>query len=638
MNGFKVTFLPENRDIEVDAGATIYEAAKKAGVFINSVCGGNGVCGQCRIQVVDGSARPSSNDIPFLSKEEIQSGYVLACQTQVRDNLRVVVPPQSRLEEEQILMEASPIAYSDPEKVTVRKLPYDPMALFAPLVTRIYLELPEPTIEDNVADTSRVCREVARRVGRDSCEMAFPVLRTLGMMLRQSQWKVTATVAFRDGSTQVVNVEKGDTTERAFGLAIDVGTTTVVVQLVHLKTGKVLGVEGSHNQQSHYGDDVLSRIAYVCGKGSLGTLQEAVLGNVNSLVASLCQEKKVNPYEIAAIVAAGNTTMSHLLIGLMPCSIRNEPYVPGADLYPRIKAGEVDIKVNPDAILEVLPSVSSYVGGDMVAGVLACGLADRAETSCLIDIGTNGEVVIGNNDWMVCCSASAGPAFEGAGMKSGMRATRGAIQSVEISGDRVTYETVGKASPRGICGSGVVDLIYEMARNGIVDIEGKFRTSTGNQRLSKNEVQWQYTIAFPEETETGESLVIEQTDIDNVLRSKGAVFAAIKSLVDYVGLSFDGIATFYIAGGFGNYLNLQKAIGIGLLPDVAEGKMQFIGNSSLMGARMVLLSVHAFERAQRIARGMTNIELSHHPPFMDEYMGALYLPHINRDLFPSVTY
>jgi uncharacterized 2Fe-2S/4Fe-4S cluster protein (DUF4445 family) len=290
-------------------------------------------------------------------------------------------------------------------------------------------------------------------------------------------------------------------------------------------------------------------------------------------------------------------------------------------------------------VLRVLPSVASYVGGDTVAGVLACGLADKPETTCLIDVGTNGEIVVGNNEWMLCCSASAGPAFEGGDTKCGMRATRGAMQKVEINNGNVAYETISKAKPRGICGSGLVDLLYELAKNRIVDIDGKFRPSVQDKRLIKGDTSLEYIVAFPEETETGQALVITQTDIDNILRSKGAIFAAIKSLLDYAGLAFDQLQRIYVAGGFGNYLNIEKAIGIGLLPDVPREKIEFIGNSSLMGARMALVSFHAFEKAISISQSITNIELSKFAPFADAYMAALYLPHIDRELlFPSIKY
>jgi uncharacterized 2Fe-2S/4Fe-4S cluster protein (DUF4445 family) len=331
--------------------------------------------------------------------------------------------------------------------------------------------------------------------------------------------------------------------------------------------------------------------------------------------------------------------MSHILLGLIPCSIRDDPYVPTVDLYPPISAKEIGVRINPQGIIQVLPSIASYIGGDTVAGVLACNMADRPETTCLIDIGTNGEIVIGNNEWMLSCSASAGPAFEGGDTKWGMRATRGAIEKVEIHNSKVLFETIGKVKPRGICGSGLIDLIHGLAKSKALDIDAKFSSSLQDRRIIAGEYGMEYIVAFPEETETGEALTIAQTDIDNIMRSKAAIFAAIKSLVDYAGLNFGQLERIYVAGGFGNYLNIEKAVGIGLLPDVPKERIEFVGNSSLMGARMALLSFHAFEKAIDISQSITNIELSKFSPFADEYMASLYLPHIDRErLFPSVKY
>jgi uncharacterized 2Fe-2S/4Fe-4S cluster protein (DUF4445 family) len=646
----KVTFLPDQKEVEVDEGVTLFEAAEKAGVYLNSLCGGEGVCGKCRVQVTKGQAKADKHSLVFLSKEEIQNGYVLACQTQVKDDLEVVIPPQSRLEEEQILTgshlkeqntwrETSPITYSEPDWVSVAKRPSDPASLFQPLVSKVYLELPEPTVDDNIPDTARIVRELRKKLGYSSYEIPLPCLQDLSAKLRRQGWKVTATVARHDDIGRILQIEIGDTADRNYGVALDVGTTTVVIQLAHLKTGQVTGVEGSHNLQARYGEDVLSRIAFVCGKGSTEVLQRAVVENINTLIQTLAREKNIAIEDITSIVAAGNTTMSHLLLGLTPCSIRDDPYVPTVDLYPQILAKELGININPQGVLQVMPSVASYVGGDTVAGVLACGLADRPETTCLIDIGTNGEIVIGNNEWMLSCSASAGPAFEGGDIKCGMRATRGAIQKVEINNGEVAYETIGKAKPRGICGSGLIDVIYELARNSILDIDGKFRPSIQDKRIIQENGEREYIVAFPEETETGRALVVAQTDIDNIMRSKGAIFAAIKSLSDYAGLTFGQLNKIYVAGGFGNYLNIEKAVGIGLLPDIPRERIEFIGNSSLMGARMALVSSYAFEKSITISQEITNIELSHFAPFGDEYMAALYLPHIDRGLlFPSVNY
>ena len=650
MNRYKVTFLPEQKEVEADEGVTLFEAAEKAGVYLNSLCGGEGVCGKCRVQVTKGNIKADKHSIVFFSKEDIQHGYVLACQTRVKDSLEVVIPPESRLEEEQIMAESHleeqktwretrPITYSKPDWISLHKRAYDPASLFEPLVSKVYLELPGPTIDDNIPDTGRIVRELRKKLEYSSYEIPLPRLRDLSMKLRRHGWKITATVARHNNMGRILQIEAGNTADRNYGVAIDVGTTTVVVQLVHLKTGQVMGVEGSHNLQARYGEDVLSRIAFACGKGSRDILQQAVVENINALIQTLAQEKGIDVEDITSIVAAGNTTMSHLLLNLTPCSIRDDPYVSTVDLYPQVLANEVSININSQGVLQVMPSVASYIGGDTVAGVLACGLADKPETACLIDVGTNGEIVIGNNEWMLSCSASAGPAFEGGDTRCGMRATRGAIQKVEINNGRAVYETIGKAKPRGICGSGLIDLLYELARNGIIDIDGKFHPSLQDKRITTENGELEYIVAFPEETETGQMLVIAQTDIDNIIRSKGAMFAAIKSLIDYAGLTFDQLSKIYVAGGFGSYLNIEKAVGIGLLPDVARERIEFVGNSSLMGARMALVSFYAFEKAISISQSITNIDLSHFAPFGDEYMAALYLPHIDRELlFPSVNY
>lgn len=634
-----VNFLPEAKKAQVEAGTTLMEAAEKAGVYINSLCGGKGVCGRCRVQVIDGEVKADKNSISFLSRDEIKEGYVLACQTKVHSDMEIVIPPESRLEQEQILMEGAVVDYSQPEKVSVPKIASDPMSLFEPITQKIYLELKVPTPEDNVSDIDRVIRGLRKKTEYRGFEVSLRCLQGLASKLRDNDWQVTPTIVKHGDIWRILQIEAGDTTDRNYGVAIDIGTTTIVAQLIHLKSGNVIGVAGSHNLQAHYGEDVISRMIYACGiDGGLDPLHNAVLKNINNLIKTLSLEKGIDAEDITAIVTAGNTTMSHLLLSLIPCSIRLDPYVPTANRYPQACARDLNININPEAIVETIPGVASYVGGDIVAGILACGIADRPETRVLIDVGTNGEIAIGSNEWMVCCSASAGPAFEGGGIKSGMRATRGAVEKLIIENGDVNYKTVGKGKPRGICGSGLIDCLYELARSHIIDRDGKFSLSADYGRFIEKEGEKQFIVAFSEETETGKDLTVTESDVSNLIRSKGAVFAAIKSLMDYVGLNFEDIDTFYVAGGFGSYLDIPKAIGIGLLPDIDPKKIQFIGNGSLMGARMALLSSHAFERTIQIAKSTTNIELSTYQPFMDEYVAALFLPHTDKRLFPSVDY
>jgi len=638
MQRYKVTFLPDNVEVDVDEGTTLLDAAEKAGIYINNLCGGQGLCGECRLQILSGRVKADRYAIGIFTKEELQNGYVLACQTTVTDNLDVMVPAQSRIEIGQIVTDGTPLAYSEPEKVYLHKRPFDPASFFEPLVSKVYLELPEPTLDDNMADIDRVIRELRKKTKFSSLQITLACLQGLAINLRQNSWKVTATIARFNGTGRILNIEGGDTTNRNYGLAVDVGTTTVVVQLIDMKTGNVAGVEGSHNLQAHYGEDVISRMVFACGRGSVDPVHQAVISNINNLTRALCKEKNIDPNDINAVVAAGNTTMSHFLLNMMPCSIRLEPYVPTATIYPQVSTGELGIEINPQGILEIIPSVASYVGGDIVADILACGLADKPEVKCLIDVGTNGEIAIGNNEWIVCCSASAGPAFEGGGARSGMRAARGAIEKIVIDNGQVKYKTIGKTKARGICGSGLIDAIYELVRNGIIGQEGKFHHSIDSNRLVTDSDDPYYILAFPEETDTGEAISISESEIANLIKSKGAVFAAIKSLADYVGLTFEQLDTIYVAGGFGSSLNIKKAIAIGLLPDINPKRIQFIGNGSVMGARMALLSAPAFEKTLDIAKRMTNIELSNYAPFMDEFVASLFLPHTNGNLFPSVTY
>ena len=635
---FKLKFLPDGKEVEVEGGTTLMEAAQNAGVHINNLCGGKGVCGRCRVKVANGKIRADKHSISLLSKEEILEGYVLACQTKVDSDLEVLIPAESRLEEGQILMECS-VDYSAPEKIALHRLPSDPMCLYEPLTQKVYLELKKPSPEDNASDMDRITRELRKKTQYRDFEISLRCLQGLALKLRNNDWKATATLARHGDLRRILQIEPGDTTEKNYGLAVDVGTTTVVAQLIHLKSGNVLGVAGSHNLQARFGEDVISRMIYACGKeGGLHPLHQAIIENINHLIKSLSTEKGVNPLDITAVVAAGNTTMSHMLLSLIPCSIRVDPYVPTANTYPQVRARELGIDIHPEGIVELVPGVASYVGGDIVAGIIACGMADRPEVRALIDVGTNGEIAVGNNEWMVCCSASAGPAFEGGGIKYGMRATRGAIEKLVISDGQVQYKSIGKGKVKGICGSGLIDVLYELARNHLIDGEGKFHFTHQDERFVEKDGEIQFILASAGETESGHEIVITQSDISHLIRSKGAVYAAIKSLMDYVGLKFEAIETFFVAGGFGSYLDIPKAVGIGLLPDIDRARIQFVGNSSLMGARMCLLSTHTMERAAQIAKGTTNIELTNYQPFMDEYVAAMFLPHTDRRLFPSVAY
>lgn len=636
MSQYKVIFSPDRREINVEEGITLSEAADLAGVHINNLCGGQGVCGECKVRITKGIVEKSTKSISLLSKDEIQQGYVLACQNPVRDNLEVEIPVEARLEGEQILTEGETLTFSIPEEIEKPPQEEAGVSFYSPLTMKMYLKLPLPTLEDNLSDLERIYREIQRKANISDPEIELHKIRGLARILRKSEMRITVTLGRKNSKFKIIQIEGGDTSKRNFGIALDIGTTTVVAQLVDMNSKEILGTKASHNRQSRYGEDVISRIIYACNRNGMDPLNKAVIGNIGDLVKSLAREKGIELNEITAAMAAGNTTMTHLLLGLEPCFIRTEPYIPTATSFPVMKASDVWIPINPDGLLGVMPCVSSYVGGDITAGVLASGMCDSSKVSMLMDLGTNGEIVLGNCEWLVCCSASVGPAFEGGGLKCGMRATNGAIQVISISNDHVNYSTIGNIRPRGVCGSGVIDVLAELLRNRLILPDGRFDTERGSSRIQRTDDGEEFVIVRADESETGNDIVITEYDISNLIKSKGAVYAAATILAKSVGVDFNDMDRIYIAGGFGNYLNIKNAIGTGLLPDLPLERFRFIGNSSLAGARMALLSNHAFEKAYEIAQKMTYFELSVNPDFMNEFIAALFLPHTDQQLFPSV--
>jgi uncharacterized 2Fe-2S/4Fe-4S cluster protein (DUF4445 family) len=636
MGKITVTFQPESTRTEANSGEKLIDVASYAGIDISNLCGGQGVCGRCRVQIKRGRLNLSSKVIGKLSRKEIQQGFTLACQAELaEDDVEVRIPPESRSD---IQIQISDYIVSFDAPTHVPGPDYGPAPIVRPLCEKYYLELPPPTIDDSLSDLDRVYRALRKKIPEfPYIQGHFSCLWGLAGLLRSNKWKITATVHFRDTDCPMIReIEGGNTTSRNMGVAIDVGTTTIAAQLVDLRSGAVLGVQASHNSQARYGEDVISRMIFACGQIGLGPLTEAVTFTINALIDSLVRKNSIKHNDITCLVAAGNTVMSHLLLGLEPCNIRTAPYIPSATRFPQFQAAEVGLKAHPKALLHCMPCVSSYVGGDITAGVYACGMHDHHEISALIDIGTNGEIVIGNNEWLVCCSSSAGPAFEGGGIKCGTKAILGAIEKIAIDGDRVHYETIGEQKPIGVCGSAIIDGIAELLSAGIIDQSGRF-TLLDNPRVRLVDDVPEFIVAQAEETATGEPIVITEDDISNLIKSKGAVLAAVRVLLKTLDMDFNDLEKVYVAGGFGAHLNIEKAIFIGLLPDVPKERIRFIGNSSLAGARFALLSTHVFHRAEEIANRMTYIELSVHPEFMNEFIAALFLPHTDVELFPTVT-
>lgn len=639
MEKFKITFYPDNKTIEVEKDKTILTASLSAGVYINSTCGGDGVCGRCKVIVKKGKviAHPSG----AISPEEKRKHTYLACQTTVHSDLEVEIPAESRLDFEKLTPQELETRikglYSEAEEIQALTPPAETLFTDSPLATKLYLELPEPTHQDSVSDLERLYRSIRKIRDIPVLQAGLANIRQLGELLRDSEWKVTVTLGKRNGTVEIVLIEPGDTSGRNLGLCFDIGTTTISGQLVDLNSKKILGTKAAYNKQASFGSDVITRIIYAHEEDGLEKLHNAVADTMDQIIKELVEDHKIDLNDVTCVLCAGNATMIHLLLSVDPTYIRRDPYVPTANFVPVVRAREAGININPRGLLSCVPGISSYVGGDTTAGILSSGLYKEEDISILIDIGTNGEIALGNKDFIVACAASAGPAFEGSGVACGMRASSGAIQKAKISRDdyNVTFSTIAETKPRGICGSGYIDIIAHMLEAGILDRDGKIKTIS-HRRFRENETGREFVVVFKEESGSSSDIVITESDIENLKRAKGAIYSATASLVRHMGLSFANVQKIFIAGGFGTYIEIENAIKIGLLPDIERPRFSFIGNSSLAGARHMLLSHEAMEKAEEIARKMTYFELSVDPGYMDEYMAALFFPHTDLSRFPSI--
>ncbi len=635
----KIRFHPGNREIEVAEGESLLRAAMLAGVHVNASCGGSGVCGKCRV-VVEGGA-VEAGPAPKLTAGERERGYVLACTSTARGEAEIRVPVESQLGTGRAVLDREQRSVSH-GKVLARLDLAEHHARYAlaPATRRLFLELPPPSLEDSIGDLERLRRELARAHGAGEFSVDLPVLAGMARTLREGQWRVTATL--REGGegepARLLRLDPGDRSGRHVGLAIDIGTTTVYVDLVDLATRASLARASEYNAQVSCGEDIISRIVYSLKKDGLARLQELVAGTINGLIDRVLGEAGIEREDVVDAVAAGNTTMVHLFLGIDPRHIREEPYIPTVGFVPTVPAAELGLRIAAGARVACVPCRASYVGGDITAGLLASGVAEGDRVTLYIDVGTNGEMALGNREWLLSCACSAGPAFEGGSVKHGMRAVAGAIETVRIN--PATLEpmilTVGQKRPLGICGSGLIDAVAELFLTGVVNAKGKFDRSLEHPRIRAGEGGHEYVLVFAAESATGGDIVVTEADLDNLIRTKGAIYAGIATLLEQMQMPMAAVEQVYIAGGFGRYLELDQAVTIGLLPEIGEDRVQYVGNGSLLGARLALLSREARERAGAIARQLTYLELSTTAGFMDNYVAALFLPHTDRSAFPSV--
>ena len=634
----KVTFQIEGGSpvtIECNAGDNLLELARRANVAIDAPCSGNGSCGKCRVQLIQGQLESMKSR--HISDEEYEAGWRLSCCSKVQGDVTVLVPDiasayQSRMKTADL---------SSPKEIEIFENCQSQLResgiSFENNYRSVVLTLSEPTLDDTMPDNERLTWAIEEALGVETVKIPFAVMVKLASTLRECGWTVCVKGELSGGVFTCMEITSAEDTA-IVGCAIDIGTTTVTMVLVDLQTGKILAKGSSGNGQIRYGADVINRIIEQGKTGGKKKLQDAIIKEtLTPIIANLCKSAGISARSILRLSVGANTTMNHLFVGVDASSVRMEPYIPSFFSWDGLLAGDVKLPANPLAPVLIAPNIGSYVGGDITAGTLAAGLWDRDEMSLFIDLGTNGELVFGNRDFMMSCACSAGPAFEGGDISCGMRATDGAIEACVVDKETMepTLTIVGDAGQRavGICGSGIIDIISELFRCGIINAKGLF-IREGDRVKRDSHGMGRYVIATAEESETGREVSINEVDIDNFIRAKGAIFSAIDTLLQSVDMPMEAIDQVYVAGGIGSGINMKNAVNIGMFPDVELEKFHYIGNSSLAGAYAMVMSDEATGKLSEIAANMTYLELSTHPGYMDSFVAACFLPHTDASLFP----
>ncbi len=622
--------------IECSPGDNLLEVARRANVAIDAPCSGNGSCGKCRVKLLEGQLEtiPSRHITP----EELDAGWRLSCNSKVLSDCTVFVPDiasayQSRMKTADL---------SSPEEVAIFESCQNDLKAsglnFANQYRALVLTMSAPTEEDTMPDNERLTWAIREAAGVETVTIPYAVMVRLASTLREHDFTVCVKGEL-DGSTFRCMEIAAPTDTVLAGCAIDIGTTTVSMVLVDLESGRILAKGSSGNGQIRYGADVINRIIESSRPGGRKKLQDAIVKEtLTPIIANLCKAAGICARSILRLSIGANTTMNHLLIGVDADPVRMDPYIPSFFAWEGLTAGDLKLPANSLAPIIIAPNIGSYVGGDITAGTLASMIWDKDEMSLFIDLGTNGELVFGNRDFLMSCACSAGPAFEGGDISCGMRATDGAVEACTI--DKTTMEPtltiVGAPGQKcvGICGSGIIDIISELYRCGIINAKGLF-VREGNRVQRDQHGCGRYVLALASETETGREVSINEVDIDNFIRAKGAIFSAIDTLLQSVDMTVDMIDHVYVAGGIGSGINMKNAVNIGMLPDVELEKFSYIGNSSLTGAYAMVLSDEANAKTAEVAANMTYLELSTYPGYMDSFVAACFIPHTDSRLFPN---
>lgn len=610
----QLEFPDQKRQASLAVGRTLLDAAHAAGLDISNACAGRGVCGKCRVVVTSGSEFVSpSTDLErmSLSDADILEGFRIACCARITaaGRISIRIPPESATEPQQLLVAG-----------------VQPRVQLDPILAKHFLTLPQPSLSDFRPDFERII-DVLESRSRLRPQVGYAALKELPEAIRKGQWSITVTIT-DDGL--ITWIDAGRTDDRLYGFALDVGTTKLAGYIVDLKSGTVLGKSSMTNPQVTYGADVISRIAYASkGQKELAELQHKVVAAANSLLQECCAQGNIEPQHVFHFVVVGNTAMHHIFLGIQPKYVALAPYPAVLRSSFQTYASELGIVANPGCLLSALPSVAGFVGADAIADILATEIHKSSSLELLVDIGTNTEIVLGDQERLVSCSSPSGPAFEGAQIKHGMRAEAGAIERVWI--DPATFEaeytTIGGTKPRGLCGSGVIDAIAGMRRTHIIDPEGRIVPNTASKRVRPQGRPNEYVVAWSEETQTGRDVVVTQRDIEEIKLAKAAVHSGIIILARHLKVHIEDVTKVFIAGAFGTYVDPYSARTIGMYPDIPLSRISFVGNTAGSGARMVLLSKEKALEAQKIADGLEYVELAAYPDFQKEFVDSLYIPH-----------
>lgn len=613
-----VTFYPMKCMVEVKRGANIFNTAMEAGVSIRTECGGKGICGKCKVIIHNKNAvnALTEAEIKHLFPQEIKSGYRLACQVILKQDVDVTIPEESRIGARKIL------AFG-----LERQLP------LKPLVRKFHLKLRKPLLSDIKPDFERLTHALS--TVSDRLEVDYEILRKLPDLLRKAGWDITTAIW---DSCRIIAVEPGDTSDKLFGFAVDIGTSKIVGHLVNLATGATLSVSSIENPQIIYGADVMTRITFAMdSEANLRMLQKIVIEGINKVLTEVCEKARVDSRNVYEVTIVGNTAMHHLFLGIQPKYVALSPYVPTVKSPINVTARELNIKINPNSVVSVLPVIAGFVGADAIGDVLATDFHRLNKPSLLMDVGTNTEILVGNSDDILSCSCASGPAFEGAKITHGMKAENRAIERVRINSDlNVEYKTIGNVKPTGLCGSAMIDVVAEMLKRGIISHKGKFNSQIETPRLKRDKNQTQFVVAWENETATNKEITITQKDIAEIQLAKAAIYAGCSILMKIKSLKKENLDKVFIAGAFGNYINPENAKFIGLVPDVPIRKIKFVGNTAVVGAKMALVSREVRKTAETLSRKIRYLELATDPEFDKEFFDAMFVPHKDLNRFPSV--